>query len=46
VSWVASVSVGELVLFLVVWAVALKPAVVTALKGHLALTDMRSRGGA
>lgn len=36
-SWVAAVSAGELVLFLVVWAVALTPAVVTALKGHLAL---------
>jgi hypothetical protein len=37
VSSVAAVSAGELVLLLVVWAVALMPAVVTALKGHLAL---------
>jgi hypothetical protein len=37
VSWVGAVSAGEFVLFLVVWAAALTPAVVTGLKGHLAL---------
>jgi len=37
VSWVGAVSAGEFVLVLVVWAVVLTPAAVTALKGHLAL---------
>jgi hypothetical protein len=37
VSGVAAVSAGEVIVFVAVWAAALTPAVVTALKGHLAL---------
>jgi len=37
VSWIAAVSAWQLVVALVLWAVALTPAVVTVLKGHLAL---------